>query len=57
MKLFRWLEANGTLSTQDKIDKLYDLTTDKTTLTDTDYESITNRALIISTKGAFPTKV
>lgn len=57
LKLFWWLEVNGTLSTQDKVDKLYDLMTGKTTLTGTDYESITNRELTINTKGEFPTKV
>lgn len=31
--------------------------TGKTTLKDTDYESITNRELTINTKGEFPTKV
>ena len=57
LKLFWWLEVNGTLGTQDKVDKLYDLMTGKTTLTGTDYESITNRELTINTKGEFPTKV
>lgn len=57
MKLFWWLEVNGTLSTQDKVDKLYELMTGKTTLKGTDYESITNRELTINTKGEFPTKV
>ena len=57
LKLFWWLEVNGTLSTQDKVDKLYELMTGKTTLKGTDYESITNRELTINTKGEFPTKV
>lgn len=57
LKLFWWLEVNGALSTQDKVDKLYDLMTSKTAVTGADYESITNRELTLNTKGCFPTKV
>lgn len=55
--IFWWLEVNGTLSTQDKVDKLYELMTEHSTITGTDYESITNRELTLNTKGLFPTKV
>ena len=57
LKLFWWLEVNGTLSTQEKVDKLYDIMADKTNVTGADYASITNRELTINTKGCFPTKV
>lgn len=57
LKLFWWLEANGTLSTQEKVDKLYDIMADKTNVTGADYASITNRELTLNTKGLFPNKV
>ena len=57
LKLFWWLEANGTLGTQEKVDKLYDIIASKTNVTGADYTSITNRELTINTKGCFPTKV
>lgn len=57
LKLFWWLEVNGTLGTQEKVDKLYDIMASKTNITGADYESITNRELTINTKGLFPTKV
>lgn len=57
LKLFWWLEVNGTLSTQDKVDKLYDMMAERSNITGTDYESITNRELTLNTKGLFPTKV
>lgn len=55
--MFWWLEANGTLSTQEKVDKLYDIMADKTNVTGADYASITNRELTLNTKGLFPNKV
>ena len=57
LKLFWWLEVNGTLGTQEKVDKLYDIMASKTNITGADYESITNRELTINTKGLFPNKV
>lgn len=57
LKLFWWLEVNGTLGTQEKVDKLYDIMASKTNVTGADYTSIINRELTINTKGCFPTKV
>ena len=57
LKLFWWLEVNGGLSTQEKVDTLYDMITAKSELTGTDYESIANRELTLNTKGCFPNKV
>lgn len=57
LKLFWWLEVNGTLGTQEKVDKLYGIMASKTNVTGADYTSITNRELTINTKGCFPTKV
>ena len=57
LKLFWWLEVNGTLGTQEKVDKLYDIMASKTNITGADYTSIINRELTINTKGCFPTKV
>ena len=57
LKLFWWLEVNGGLSTQEKVDTLFDMITAKSELTGTDYESIANRELTLNTKGCFPNKV
>ena len=57
LKLFWWLEVNAGLSTQEKVDTLYDMITAKSELTGTDYESIANRELTLNTKGCFPNKV
>lgn len=55
--LFWWLEKNGQLSSADKVDELYELVSDKISVTGTDYENITNRELTRNTKGLFPKKV
>ena len=57
LKLFWWLEVNGAINTQEKVDRLYDIITEKSGITGIDYESITSRELTINTKGCFPTKV
>ena len=57
LMLFWWLEKNGTLTSADKVDRLYELVSDTTGVTGTDYESITNRELTLNTKGLFPKKV
>lgn len=57
LKLFWWIEVNGALNTQEKVDKLYDIVTEKAGLTGTDYESITNRELTLNAKGLFPNKI
>lgn len=57
LMLFWWIEKNGKLTTADKVDRLYDLVSDKIAVTGTDYESITNRELTLNTKGLFPKKV
>jgi transposase-like protein len=57
LKLFWWLEVNGRLSTQEKVDELYNIMSDRTNITGTDYDSIVTRELKLNTKGLFPSKV
>lgn len=57
LMLFWWLEKNSKLTTQEKINQLYDIITEKAEMLNTTYEEITNRELSLNTKGFFPKKI
>lgn len=52
---FWWLEKNSSLTTTEKVEKLYNLI--MTSKVDTSYEKITNRPLTLNTKGLIPKNV
>lgn len=57
LMLFWWLEKNGQLSTNEKVDELYNLVSGNLGLNGIDYESITNKSLYLNTKRLIPEKV
>lgn len=52
---FWWLEKNSSLTTTEKVDKLYNLI--MTSKIETSYKELTSRPLTLNTKGLIPTKV
>jgi len=57
LMLMWWLQKNRGLTTNEKVEKLYEIIQDQHITVDTLYEKIKSRELQLNTKGYFPNKV
>ncbi len=57
LMLMWWLQKNKELTTNEKVEKLYEIIQDQHITVDTLYEKIKSRELQLNTKGYFPNKV
>lgn len=57
LMLMWWLRKHKDLTTNEKVEKLYEIIQDQHITVDTLYEKIKNRELQLNTKGYFPNKV
>lgn len=57
LMLMWWLRKHKTLTTNEKVEKLYEIIQDQHITVDTLYEKIKSRELQLNTKGYFPNKV
>ena len=57
LMLMWWLRKHKDLTTNEKVEKLYEIIQDQHITVDTIYEKIKNRELQLNTKGYFPNKV
>ena len=55
--LMWWLRKHDDLTTNEKVEKLYEIIQDQHITVDTLYEKIKSRELQLNTKGYFPNKV
>lgn len=57
LMLMWWLRKHDDLTTNEKVEKLYEIIQDQHITVDTLYEKIKSRELQLNTKGYFPNKV
>ena len=57
IRVMWWLRKHKDLTTNEKVEKLYEIIQDQHITVDTLYEKIKSRELQLNTKGYFPNKV